>query len=83
MNTSRLSLTPLRPGEQRKVTCPAAGQVNGGFKVTRSHPFRVERRRVPEPTFRPDGAYPTSRDATAPRPRGGQMEIFLCRPFLP
>lgn len=75
MNTSRLSLTPLRPGEHRKVTCPAAGQI-GGFKVTRSHPFHVERRRIPAPVRRSDGACPTSRDATAQRPRGGQMEIL-------
>lgn len=75
MNTSRLSLTPLRPGEHRKVTCPAAGQV-GGFKVTRSHSFHVERRRIPEPVRRSDGVYPHVERRHSPAPREGQMEIL-------
>ncbi len=78
MNTSRQILTLQRPGEQRKVTSPAAGlkPALSGVKVTRSHPFRVERRRIPEPHRGPTETSPTSRDATSQRPSGGQKEIF-------
>lgn len=72
----RQLLTLLRPGEQRKNTCPAAkaSRTKSGFKVLRSHSFHVERRRIPAPVFRSDGNPPHVERRHSPAPQVGQME---------